>query len=259
MYLEAIIRQKEKRLKEKYTENSLQDFLKKITSVPKPPSFYDAMAKEGLSIIGEIKKASPSKGLIREAFNPIALADSYKDVVDALSVLTEEDYFQGHDAYLRDVSQQVAIPTLCKDFIVDDLQIYQAKCLGASCVLLIVAILEDKQLKDFIQLSKNLGLDALVEVHNQDEIKRAVDAGANIIGVNNRDLTSFTVDVQTTCRLRPYIPDHCLVISESGIRGAEEIERLRGCPIHGILVGESFMRCEDIGAKVKELRDAYET
>ncbi len=259
IYLDDIIKQKRRRLEEKYKGYNKLNLLEKITSLPERPSFYEAIEKDGLSIIGEIKKASPSKGLIREAFNPIALADSYKNVVDALSVLTEEDYFQGHDKYLRDVSKRVAIPTLCKDFILDDIQLYHAKSLGASCVLLIVAILEDKQLIDFIKLAKKLGMDALVEVHTHKEIERAVCAGAKIIGINNRDLTSFKEDVTTTLRLRPFVPDDCLVVSESGIRGAEEIDKLRDSHIDGILVGESFMRCKDIGEKVKELRDAYET
>lgn len=256
IYLEDIIKSKKKRIQEKnYNTNAL---LKKIGASWNGPSFYNAMAKKGLSIIGEIKKASPSKGLIKENFNPIWLSHQYKNSVDAISVLTEEDFFLGSDRYLKEVSDNVDIPTLCKDFIIDKNQIYNAKLLGASCVLLIVSILDEEQLNEFITIAHGLSMDALVEVHTKDEVSKALGAGARIIGINNRNLKSFKTDINTTLKLREYIPNNCLVISESGIDKEEHIKTLKSANIDGILIGESFMRCNDIRKRAKEFRSAYE-
>lgn len=230
-----------------------------IIALPNPPSFYKAMKRGGLSIIGEIKRASPSKGLIRPDFRPLELAKAYEKSVDAISVLTEEDYFLGKDAYLQVVSQGVSIPTLCKDFVMDIRQIYRARRLGASCILLIVAILDDNQLKAYIEAASSVKMDTLVEVHNQVEIERAIAAGAKILGINNRNLRTFHVDISRTAELIQFIPDDCLVISESGIQHGDQVRELSKSGIDGILVGESFMRSEQIHVKAKELRDAYET
>lgn len=256
IYLQDIIESKKKRIHEKnYNSGNL---IRKIGTVWNGPSFYNAIASEGLSIIGEIKKASPSKGLIKPNFNPIWLAGQYKDSVDAISVLTEEDYFLGNDKYLKEVSDNVDIPTLCKDFILDKNQIYNAKLLGASCILLIVAILDEELLNEFITIAHGLSMDALVEVHSKEEVNTAINAGARIIGVNNRDLKSFKTDIKMTLRLREYIPNDCLVISESGINKIDQIKMLKNSNIDGILIGESFMRCNDIRKMAKEFRLAYE-
>lgn len=257
VYLEDIIKLKKKRImEEQYNGHRL---LQKISIAKDRPSFYNAIKKEGLSIIGEIKKASPSKGLIKEDFDPITLSNIYNVSVDAISVLTEEDYFLGKDSYLREVSENVDIPTLCKDFIIDKNQIYNAKLLGASCVLLIVSILDKEKLNEFITIVHGLSMDALVEVHSIDEINIALEAGAKIIGINNRDLKTFKTDIKTTMKLRKYIPNDCLVVSESGIDRLDCIKELKKSDINGVLIGESFMRSNNISEMAKEMRLLYDT
>lgn len=255
IYLSDIVIQKFLRLEEK--ELDIEQLISDIEKIGERPSFHEAIAKKGLSIIGEIKKASPSKGLIRPDFKPVELAKEYEGSVDAISVLTEEDFFMGHEAYLRDVSAAVSLPTLYKDFIIVANQIYHAKSLGASCVLLIVAILSDRQLIDFLTIAHSIGLDALVETHTKGEIQRAVAAEAKIIGINNRNLKNFHTDISTTIKLRKYIPEGVLVISESGIATTEDVVRLREADIDAILVGESFMR-GDITTMAQSFKTAYE-
>lgn len=255
IYLSDIVNKKRMRVKEKALD--IESLKVNIRCVNKRHSFYKALAKEGLSIIGEVKKASPSKGIIKDDFNPLEIAKAYETVVDAISVLTEEDYFLGKDEYLQVISEAVKLPTLCKDFIVTKEQIYHAKQLGASAVLLIVAILSDKELFEFIQTAKKIELDALVEVHTKEEINRALLVGAQIIGINNRNLETFNTDIQTTLDLRPFIPEDRLVISESGIHTKEDIFRLKEANINGILVGESFMRADDIVHHAEVLKNAY--
>ena len=255
IYLSEIVTRKRRRLEErKYNYDRLA---KQIEFAKPRPSFKEALQKDGLSIIGEIKKASPSKGLIREAFHPLELAKEYEQSVEAISVLTEEHYFLGSDVYLEEVSKEVCLPTLCKDFIIDPIQIMNAKALGASAVLLIVNILTDTELKNYLRLVKDLGLDALVETHTQAEIERAVLAGADIIGINNRNLTTFETSIDVTLRLAKYVPDECILISESGILSALEIEVLSYVNLDGVLVGESFMRSTSIQQSAKEFKNAY--
>jgi indole-3-glycerol phosphate synthase len=255
IYLEDIVAKKKQRIDEK--NYSIEVLKKQISQIKERPSFYEALKKEGLSIIGEIKKASPSKGLIKPDFNPLEIAKVYEENVEAISVLTEEDYFLGKDAYLKAVSEQVNLPTLCKDFILDPRQIYNAKALGASCILLIVAILTDDELVDFLAVAESLSIDVLVEVHTLEELKRALKTKAKIIGINNRDLKSFETNVVNTLTLRKHIPDGIVVVSESGIHGINEILQLKEANIDAILVGESFMRTGDIKQHAKELKDAY--
>lgn len=256
IYLEDIVINKRKKLEEK--KYNINNLINQMKHYDKRPSFYEAMNKEGLSIIGEIKKASPSKGLIRKGdFNPIELAYEYEQCVDAISVLTEEDYFLGNDKYLKEVSDNVSLPTLCKDFIISEEQIYNAKALGASCILLIVAILKKEELEKYLQLASKLKLDVLVETHTKEEIESAVEVGAKIIGINNRDLKTFKTDISTTINLRKYIPSNTLVISESGIHDINDINKLKDANIDGILVGESFMRCDDIIKQGEAFKNAY--
>ena len=257
VYLEEIIQKKKQRLKE--MDYQLDELLKKIDKTKKPLSFYNAIKQTGLSIIGEVKKASPSKGLIREDFNPLELAKSYEDVVDAISVLTEEDYFLGKDAYLASIAQNVKLPVLMKDFIIDQLQIYNARALGASCLLLIDAILTDEELNNFIVLARSLYMGVLLEVHTEQEVLRALRTEARIIGINNRNLQTFETDLLTTIKLRPLISKDRLVISESGISSPSDIKRLKPCGIDGVLIGESFMRAASIEAQASALRKAYKT
>ncbi|MEX1375936.1 MAG: indole-3-glycerol phosphate synthase TrpC [Eubacteriales bacterium] len=256
--LEKILDKKLYRVKQEKEHISLDQIKILSENTQIKNSFYKAIAKDGLSIIGEIKKASPSKGLIKADFDPVKIAKEYADCVDAISVLTENDFFQGHYDYLSAVSQNVDLPILCKDFIADEYQIYKAKAIGASAVLLIVAMLEEKQLSSLYKTAKSIGLDALVETHNIDEAKIAIEIGANIIGVNNRDLNTFDVDITTTIDTAKVIDGKALLVSESGINTKDDISKIKTANIDAILVGETFMKCENISKKAKEFKDAYQ-
>ena len=217
--------------------------------------FKKALAKEGISFICEIKKASPSKGLISPAFPYRQVAIEYENSgAGAISVLTEPDFFQGLDQYLSEVVELVKIPVLRKDFTVDPYQIYEAKVMGASAILLICAILSDEQLKSFLGIAKGLGLDALVETHNQEEIERAIIAGADIIGVNNRDLKTFQVDLENSISLRKSVPQSILFVAESGIKSREDILKLENAGVDGVLIGETLMASPNIKKTLDRLR-----
>lgn len=256
MILDEIVARKNEDLKNKKFR-SIDEYRELIKKMPKPISFYEAMKKPGLSIIGEIKKASPSKGIIKEHFNPNAIAKVYEKAVDAISILTEENYFLGKLSYINEISQNCTLPILRKDFITDEKEIYEGRVSGASAILLIVGILNDIELKHFIQITNELDMDPLVEVHNEKEVKRAIAAGADIIGINNRNLNDFSVDLDNTIKLRKIIPDNKLVISESGINKIEHIKQLKESKIDGVLVGESFMRSENIKEKAEDFKMAY--
>jgi len=255
IYLSEIVEKKRIRLEAKNL--NIEALKEKIKDLPKRPGFYEALKKDGLSIIGEIKKASPSKGLIKKDFDPLALARDYETCVEAISVLTEEDYFLGSDSYLEGVSKEVFLPTLCKDFIIEESQIYNAKALGASAYLLIVNILSDQKLKELLNLSHELGMDALVETHTREEIDRALKAGAKIIGVNNRDLKTFKTSIDVTLELAQYVPEDCVLVSESGILRPKDVEVLSKTRMDAILVGENFMRSDNIRQSARELKEAY--
>jgi indole-3-glycerol phosphate synthase len=209
--------------------------------------FKKAVSGEGINIIAEVKKASPSKGIIREDFNPVEIAKAYeRGGAKAISVLTDKEFFKGSPFYLRQVAEAVSLPVLRKDFIIDEFQIYGAKALGASSFLLIVSILSDQQLRDFIELGRELGMEALVETHNEEEVERALKAKAEIIGVNNRNLKTFTVSLETTLRLLPMIKrEGKILVSESGIKSRNDIERLKSAGVDAFLVGETLMRSEN--------------
>lgn len=217
--------------------------------------FEKALQKPDISFICEVKKASPSKGIIAENFPYIQIAKEYEAAgAAAISVLTEPDFFMGCNSYLEEISRQVNIPLLRKDFTIDAYQIYEAKLLGASAVLLICSILDDDQLKEFLHLADTLGLSALVEAHDEEEVFRAIAAGAKIIGVNNRDLKTFTVDISNSIQLRKLVPQDILFISESGIKDAQDIEVLRKNQIDGVLIGETFMKSHNKKEVLDELR-----
>lgn len=256
IYLEDIVKKKQETVKNKNYD--IEALKKQCQEVQARPSFYKALKRDGLSIIGEIKKASPSKGLIRADFKPVELASIYEGSVDAISVLTEEDFFMGHDDYLKAVSDHVVLPTLCKDFIISEGQIYQAKALGASAVLLIVAILSDEALQRYRDLAESLGMDALIEVHTKEELSRALKVKPKIIGINNRNLKTFEIDLRTSVTLSKQIPKDVAVICESGVFGPEEIEILNQGRYDAILVGESFMRSDDMVALATTLKAAYQ-
>jgi len=217
--------------------------------------FESALRCQGLSFICECKKASPSKGLIAADFPYLDIARAYEAAgADAISILTEPEFFLGNDKFLSEIAAQVSIPCLRKDFVVDAYQIWQAKVLGAEAVLLICSILDDGRLKNFIALADELGLSALVEAHDAAEIKRAVDGGAKIIGVNNRNLKDFSVDMDNAKRLRELVPPEIIFVSESGVQSADDVKKIRALGADAVLVGEVLMRAVDKKSKLAELR-----
>ena len=232
-------------------ENRIQEVNK---NAGKRITFLQALQKDGMSYICEVKKASPSKGLIAPDFPYLAIAKEYEQAgASAISCLTEPFYFKGADQYLREIAAAVQIPVLRKDFTVDEYMIYQAKSLGASAVLLICAILDDGELRAYRQLAKELGLDALVEAHDEYEVDRALNLGAEIVGVNNRDLRTFQVDMNNSIRLRKMAPDNVVFVSESGIRTPEDIRLLYENKVDGVLIGETLMRSPDKKAALESL------
>jgi indole-3-glycerol phosphate synthase len=224
---------------------------------PTPLDFASALRGEGIRLIAEVKKASPSRGVIRPDFDPTELAKIYaSNGASAISVLTEARYFQGSLEHLRDIRnilRNKGLPLLRKDFICDPYQIYESRAYGADSLLLIIAILKLEELQELLGISHELNMTCLVEVHNEAEVEIALKTGARIIGINNRNLATFTVDLTTTERLRPLIPPDRIVVSESGIKERSDIERLRQVGIDAFLVGESLMSAPDIAAKMKEL------
>ncbi len=232
-------------------ENRIQEVNK---NAGKRITFLQALQKDGMSYICEVKKASPSKGLIAPDFSYLAIAKEYEQAgASAISCLTEPFYFQGADQYLREIAATVQIPVLRKDFTVDEYMIYQAKSLGASAVLLICAILDDGELRAYRQLAKELGLDALVEAHDDYEVDRALNLGAEIVGVNNRDLRTFQIDMNNSICLRKMAPDNVVFVSESGIRTPEDIRLLYENKVDAVLIGETLMRSPDKKAALESL------
>lgn len=218
-------------------------------------AFEKNLRQAQMQFICEVKKASPSKGLIAEHFPYVDIAKEYEAAgAAAISVLTETDYFLGDDRYLRQIYETVQIPLLRKDFTVDAYQIYQAKILGASAVLLICAILDEEKIRAFIEVCDSLGMSALVEAHDEEEVRMASSAGARIIGVNNRNLKDFTVDIHNSLRLRALVPGDILFVAESGISTPEDVKALREGGVNGVLIGESLMRAKDKKAMLDYLR-----
>lgn len=221
--------------------------------------FREALSGSRMSFICEVKKASPSKGIIAQDFPYTDIAREYEAAgAAAISVLTEPYYFMGSNDYLKEISKQVSIPLLRKDFTIDEYMIYEAKTLGASAVLLICSILSDEELKKFLNLAHELGMSALVEAHDETEIKRALSAGAGIIGVNNRDLKTFKVDIMNSIRLRKLVPDDVIYVSESGIKTPEDVKRLKDNGTNAVLIGETFMRSPEKSAELARLRGGRE-
>jgi len=217
-------------------------------------SIEKRLAKGQPAIIAEIKKASPSKGIIRENFIPADIAVSYEKAGAAcLSVLTDIDFFQGADEYLQQARAAVSLPVIRKDFIIDAYQVYEARAMGADCILLIVAALGDAQLNELASLANQLGLDVLVEVHDLQELERALFLNTRLIGINNRNLRTFETDLKTTTDLLAHIPEDRIVVTESGIHAPDDVEFMRNHQVNSFLVGEAFMRAEDPGEKLAEL------
>lgn len=224
-----------------------------VPGKPETYAFYRALSAPGIHLICEAKKASPSKGLIAEEFPYVDIAKDYEaGGASAISVLTEPFYFLGSNDYLKEIRTAVSIPVLRKDFTVDAYQIYEAKVLGAHAILLICAILEEETLCQYLELAHSLGLSALVETHNPEEIQMALRAGANIIGVNNRNLKDFSVDITHSADLRKLVPEHVVFVAESGIHSKEQIAELKKDGVNAVLIGETFMRADDRKAIVAE-------
>lgn len=255
--LDEILNHKQKEVDLRKEKNPLiESEIEKARSAR--PLFLDSLKTQldrgHPAVIAEVKKASPSKGVLRESFDPASIAISYAQAgAVCLSVLTDEKYFQGHDQYIASVKKVCNLPILRKEFIVDTYQIYESKLLGADCILLIVSALDDFQLKQFCNLATELNLDVLVEVHNQEELDRVLTLNFSMVGINNRNLHTFVTDIQTTIDLLQLIPDDKLVVSESGIHSKEQVQILQKNDVNAFLVGESFMRAKDPGAELNKL------
>ena len=258
--LDKIISYKKMKIEERKQRVSLSVLKAKLPSAGQTRPFEKAISKPGeINLIAEIKKASPSRGVLRDNFDPVEMAKVYeKNGAAAISVLTDEKFFQGNINFLPEIRKVTTIPLLRKDFIVDEYQIYESRAYGADALLLIAAILSGEEINAFLSLSQDLGMDCLVEVHMEKELKKVLDTSAEIIGINNRDLETFEVDLSTTSRLGKLIPPGRIVISESGIQDREDVQLLAEDKIDAILVGESLLRNKDVGRKMRELREVRE-
>ena len=257
--LEKIVAKTEERVVESKRNNPLSQLKEEVSKLDINDDFpfKEALKDPEIAIIAEVKKASPSKGLIAEDFDYIKIAKEYEQAGDsAISVLTEPYFFKGSNDFLNEISENVQIPILRKDFTIDEYMIYEAKSIGASAILLIVSILDDVQLKEYLDLAHELGLSAIVETHDEEEIRTAIDAGAEIIGVNNRNLADFTVDINNSINLRRLVSDDILFISESGIKTAEDVRKLKENNVDAVLIGETLMRSNDKKAMIEELKNA---
>ena len=250
--LATIVARKREELSIRREQKAVYVLKDEIRAQHRPRGFVDAVKKRAdrkqAAIIAEVKKASPSKGVIREDFEPVAIAKSYEAAGAAcLSVLTDVDFFQGNDQYLRDVKANTALPVLRKDFIIEAYQIYESRAIGADCILLIASILDIEVMHEFYDLAAGLGLDVLVEVHNKAELDIALTLNPKMIGINNRNLKTFDVDLNTTLDLLSHIPDEVLVITESGIHKPTDVAQMLSNDVFGFLVGEAFMKEPDPG------------
>ena len=243
-----------KKLRQEFTLSRFKD--SEFFEIPKL-SFYTALNRnDRISIIAEIKKASPSKGVIREEFNHMAIADIYQEKeVDAISVLTDENFFKGSIAYLKDIAKIKTVPLLRKDFIIDEYQIFEAKANGADVILLIAESLSKNQIDEFTAAAKEIDLEVLLELHSVEELKKINFDQNNIIGINNRDLKTFNVDLNKTKELGKLIPKECLLVAESGIKTQKDVEFIKTTNARAILVGEHLMTSNNIAESIKELKD----
>ncbi len=256
--LDKIVDKTEERLIEAKKIKSLDEIKEEVSKldITKDFPFKKALETPEISIISEVKRASPSKGLIAEDFDYVGIAKEYESAgASAISVLTEPYFFKGSNDYLKEISENVSIPLLRKDFVIDEYMIWEAKLLGASAVLLIVSILDIVQLKKYLDLAHDLGLSAIVETHDGNEIRTAMNVGAEIIGVNNRNLNDFTVDIENSINLRRCVSDNIIFISESGIKTKEDVARLKENNVDAVLIGETLMKSDDKKAMISELKN----
>lgn len=258
LMLDKIVAKTEERLIEAKNNKSLEELKEEVSKLEINDDFpfMESLKDPEIAIIAEVKKASPSKGLIAEDFDYIEIAKEYEQAgASAISVLTEPYFFQGSNDYLKEISENVQIPILRKDFTIDEYMIWEAKSIGASAILLIVSILDDVQLKEYLDLAHELGLSAIVETHDAEEIKSAVDAGAQIIGVNNRNLADFTVDIDNSIHLRSLVSEDITFISESGIKTKEDVTRLKENNVDAVLIGETLMKSDDKKTMIFQLKN----
>lgn len=257
MYLDRIVATKKKEVALYKSTFVYAEAEKTIAQLPHCRGFMNAVTSRkhrDVALIAEVKKASPSKGLIREDFEPVALALAYERAgADCISVLTDESYFQGSNAYLTNIRNATKLPLLRKDFTIDEVQIYEARLIGADAILLIAAILTTEQIKQFLNKAAELGLDVLLEVHDLDELERVLPLHPKLIGINNRNLSTFVTNLATTEQLIPHIPSDVMIISESGISNRTQVDYLRNAGAHGFLIGEHFMRQAHIEQAVTDL------
>jgi indole-3-glycerol phosphate synthase len=256
--LRLILRRKVEEVTERAQREDIRVLSRRAETAETPRGFVGALKRKieagHSAVIAEIKKASPSKGVIREHFDPEAIAKSYtRGGAACLSVLTDRDFFQGDDVYLQQARRACDLPVLRKDFVIDPYQVYEARALGADCILLIVAALGDAMLAELLGLAKHLGMDALVEVHDREEMERALQINADFIGINNRNLRTFETSLQTTLDLKGMVDNEALLVTESGILVRADVELMRENDVNVFLVGEAFIRADDPGAKLKEL------
>jgi len=262
MILQEIAEKTKERIEFEKKKVSLEEIKSKALSMPVSNDFRFKEAlrqrrlnNNGMAFICEVKKASPSKGIIAEDFPYVEIAKSYEDAgADAISCLTEPFYFKGSNEYLKEIAKNVSIPIIRKDFTVDEYMIYEAKVIGASAVLLICAILDDARLKDYLSLAHSLGLSAIVEAHSKEEVERALHADAGIIGVNNRDLRDFTVDINNSVNLRKLVPSDKVFVAESGIKTPDDIKKLYENGTDAVLIGETLMRAKNKKEMLDTLR-----
>ena len=256
--LNEIVEKTKERIEQSKEIIPLEDLKKEVEllEITDEFPFKKALMGEDIAIIAEVKKASPSKGLIAEDFDYVAIAKEYEEAgASAISVLTEPYFFKGSNEYLEEIAKNVSIPILRKDFVIDEYMIWEAKLLGASAVLLIVSILDIVTLKKFLDLAHDLGLSAIVETHDGNEIRTAMNVGAEIIGVNNRNLNDFTVDIENSISLRRCVSADVVFISESGIKTKEDVTRLKENNVDAVLIGETLMRSEDKKSQILELKN----
>ena len=256
--LEKILATKREEVASRKAIRSLDDVRREAESMPPTRGFVNSLKKKAASqqpgVIAEVKKASPSKGVIREHFDPLAIAESYAaGGATCLSVLTDEQYFQGSDDYLKAIAENVDLPVIRKDFIIDEYQIYEARALGADCILLIVSALNVMRLTVLTTLARGLGLDVLIEVHDRVELESALAQQPTLVGINNRNLKTFETSLDTTIELLPKIPEGVTVVAESGIATRQDVEHMQAHDVHCFLVGEAFMRADDPGTELKQL------
>ena len=253
--LKRILLRKEEEIRARRQDVSMEALARRVETAPAARPFAGAIVRrleQGLpAVIAEIKKASPSKGVLREDFQVAEIAVSYEQGgATCLSVLTDRDFFQGHEDFLRQARAACALPVLRKDFIIDPYQVYEARVIGADCILLIAAALDDAALSGLSRLAAQLGMDVLVEVHDRGELERVLSLDLTLIGINNRDLRSFETRLETTLDLLPLIPPERIVVTESGILGHEDVALMRARGVNAFLVGEAFMRAPDPGARL---------